>query len=133
MNYAAGLMIRRGGDYEPHGREMRGAARIIEGWLNEIGMETMEDSDRITFFDLAVALSDLADLARHNSVVAISFCPLTESVPSIHVRSLSDLEQLAVGGRITTSRHSETSTKAEAMVDGVRVFTILIDEPNKEV
>ena len=37
MNYAAGLMIRHGGDYEPHGREMRGAARVIEGWLNEIG------------------------------------------------------------------------------------------------
>jgi len=37
MNYAAGLMIRHGGDYEEHGREMRGAARQIEGWLNEIG------------------------------------------------------------------------------------------------
>ena len=37
MNYAAGLMIRRGGEYEEHGREMRGAARQIEGWLNEIG------------------------------------------------------------------------------------------------
>lgn len=37
MNYAAGLMIRHGGDYEEHGREMRGAARQIEGWFNEIG------------------------------------------------------------------------------------------------
>ena len=37
MDYAAELMIRHGGDYEPHGREMRGAARTIEGWLNEIG------------------------------------------------------------------------------------------------
>ena len=37
MDYAAGLMIRRGCEYEGHGREMRGAARQIEGWLNEIG------------------------------------------------------------------------------------------------
>lgn len=38
MNYAAGLMIRHGGEgYEEHGRQMRGAARMIEGWLNEIG------------------------------------------------------------------------------------------------
>lgn len=38
MNYAAGLMIRHGGDYyDAHGRELRGAASQIDGWLNEIG------------------------------------------------------------------------------------------------
>jgi len=37
MNSAAGLMIRAGGDYEEYGRQMRGAARKIEGWFNVIG------------------------------------------------------------------------------------------------
>jgi hypothetical protein len=37
MYYASRLMIHQGGDYEAHGREMKGAARTIEGWLNEIG------------------------------------------------------------------------------------------------
>lgn len=30
------LMIRAGGDVEEHGRQMLGAARMINGWLDEI-------------------------------------------------------------------------------------------------
>jgi len=39
MNYSAGLMIRAGGEYEAHGRQLRGAAGVVENWVNAIGRE----------------------------------------------------------------------------------------------
>ena len=46
MDYAAGLMIRHGGECAEHGREMRGAARVIRSWLNEIGRSKLDEVAR---------------------------------------------------------------------------------------
>ena len=85
-------------------------------------------------FDFERLVQAMVCAARHADnagVISVSHCPMTDTIPSIHVRNLADLRQVA--SDITTSRHSEMSTKAEAMVDGVRVFTILLDELNRDI
>lgn len=40
MKVAAGAMMREGGLYEDHGREMLGATRIIDGWFREMSEDS---------------------------------------------------------------------------------------------
>ena len=47
MKAAAGAMIREGGLYKDHGREMMGATRIIDGWFREMSDDHQHHGRRV--------------------------------------------------------------------------------------